>query len=164
MPSFLKKLITSKPTRNPYASHHHPSHTPSTTPPSPSHKSSPAPSTRSPQSARRPDSQVRPVSPSFLEEARRAVGRDPVTGRRVQNAAPETRGNTVVMAAGRGDAGNGQAGLREDFKVGKEEGKRDEGMARGFVREDIRVREMRRRDEQLARQLMQRELDGYFAP
>ena len=78
MPSFLKKLIYGKELSNPYVNPYHPGHI-STGPP---HPALPIPN---PHAAHPTSSTLftRPVSPTYLEEARRLAGRDPVTGRRV---------------------------------------------------------------------------------
>ncbi|KAF3052554.1 hypothetical protein E8E11_005364 [Didymella keratinophila] len=156
MPSFLKKLLLGKDLSNPYVNRYHVGHraTPQSTQHVPTyagqamdpHPTSLTLSTRVP---------TRPVSPTYLEEARRLAGRDPVTGRALsveQVAGGMERSDPSTQVA---QTGWGQQQRTRCVDVQQE-------------RHDVTVRDERRRrleEESVAAEwLRQREVGGYFAP
>lgn len=184
MPSFLKKLLLGKELSNPYVNKYHPGH-----------RATPQPTQQVPNSAAQtmdshptslnvsttiPPSPIsRPVSPTFLEEARRLAGRDPITGRELSpeqypayNAASsqmisqpgwgkprpytneQMRYNPYITSGQTAVGGDGSQAVRErDRRTTVRTDVQQE-------RHDVLVREDRRKAEMLSG----RGAEGYFAP
>jgi hypothetical protein len=157
MPSFLKKLLLGKDLSNPYVNKYHVGHraTPQSTQ-STQHIPNYAAQAMDPHptsltlSTRIPP---RPVSPTYLEEARRLAGRDPVTGRAL----------SVEQYAGSVNREEGSMQARQR----RVEQQRTRGVDVQQERHDVTVRDERSRLEEesaAAERLRQREVGGYFAP
>lgn len=165
MPSFLKKLLLGKDLSNPYVNQYHVGHhvTPESTQNVPAnaaqamdpHPTSLTLSTRIPP---------RPVSPTYLEEARRLAGRNPVTGRAlsVEQVAGQLERNGQVTQGTHSGWGQQQPStdrVQQQRTVGRD-------VQQG--RHDVMVRDERRRrleeESAAAERLRQREVGGYFAP
>ncbi|KAJ4985866.1 hypothetical protein SVAN01_08664 [Stagonosporopsis vannaccii] len=161
MPSFFKKLIYGKELSNPYVNPYHPGHVSTGTPIHNSHVNNriSGGQTQIHNEQSRMDStasgsgsgplHLRPSSPSHLEEARRMVGRDPVTGRRLPPPSTRTRSSPA-------DAANVHTSTAVAAPTDQTE--------RTF-RSDVLLRDQRRRrEEEESRAQAQRELEGYFSP
>ncbi|KAF3039545.1 hypothetical protein E8E12_007105 [Didymella heteroderae] len=189
MPSFLKKLLLGKELSNPYVNKYHPGHR--ATPQPAQHVPNYAAEAMDPHptsltlSTRIPS---RPVSPTYLEEARRLAGRDPVTGRALSTE--------QYLSFGEGSAQARQTGRGQQQSHTNERMRRDPYVASGHAavngdrsrpvqgrveqqtrtvgidvqqeRHDVTVRDERRRrleeESAAAERLRQQEVGGYFAP
>lgn len=147
MPSFLKKLLLGKDLSNPYVNKYHVGHRATQQPAQDPHPTSLTLSTRIPP---------RPVSPTYLEEARRLAGRDPVTGRALS---VEQFAGSVQRDGERIQARQTGWGQRQRSTVGRD------GQSE---RRDGAVRDERRRgleeESAAAERLREREVGGYFSP
>jgi hypothetical protein len=188
MPSFLKKLLLGKDLSNPYVNKYHPGHraTPQPTQHVPNHAAQvvePHPTSLNPSTQIPP----RPVSPTYLEEARRLAGRDPVTGRalspeQVDSYAARSE-QTTHTGWGRQQpytneqmrynpyVTSGYAAVGGDWDRSvheRVEQQRAVGMHGQQERHDVTVRGERRRrleeERRAAEGLRQQEVGGYFAP
>lgn len=165
MPSFLKKLLLGKDLSNPYVNKYHVGHR--AIPQPTQHATTYAAQSIDPHptgltlSTRIPP---RPASPTYLEEARRLAGRDPVTGRAlsVEQGARDLQGSEETIQARQAAWGQQQPStsrMQQDRTVGVD-----------FQQErhDVTVRDERRRrleeESAAAERLRQREVGGYFAP
>jgi hypothetical protein len=163
MPSFLKKLLLGKDLSNPYVNKYHVGHraTPQSTQPVPAQAMDPHPTSLT-LSTRIPP---RPVSPTFLEEARRLAGRDPVTGRAlsVEQVAGDLEPSGERMQPRQ--TGWGQQQPYTNARVEQRGEQRGRDMM--LERHDVTVRDGRQRleaESAAAERLRQREVGGYFAP
>ncbi|KAF2265775.1 hypothetical protein CC78DRAFT_615618 [Lojkania enalia] len=162
----LKKVFhTSQPNsqKNPYINPHHPNHNPA-----------PAPPTTTTATAFRPRSPARPSasprgSSDFLAEAREAVGRDRITGRRLVHSTPSpgprshslppgqiiSRGRTLQTDQDPFADPQAEEGETSTFSM------RNQGVrAKSGTRYDLFVREMKERREGAVRE----PTGGYYAP
>ncbi|KAF1927931.1 uncharacterized protein M421DRAFT_92779 [Didymella exigua CBS 183.55] len=194
MPSFLKKLLLGKDLSNPYINQYHPGHR-ATPQPIQHVANSAAQAIKSHPtglnlSTRIPPCPVsRPVSPTYLEEARRIAGRDPITGHALSPEQypaydPASAQTASQSACGRQQpytneqmrynpyVTSGHAAVGGDWSsVVQERAEQDRRTATTDVqreRHDVAVAEerMRRAKEERVQADVWRERDvgGYFAP
>lgn len=151
MPSFLKKLLLGKDLSNPYVNKYHVGHRATQQSAQDPHPTSLTLSTRIPP---------RPESPTYLEEARRLAGRDPVTGRAL---------GVQHFAAGAERSGEGLQTRQTGWDQRQSEPQRMAvGMEGQQERYDATMGDQRRKwseaERAAAEQLRVREVGGYFTP